>query len=80
MAVAMKADGFKVTPNTMDQWETAYPSEPRSIGRPISTAFLSPSEWMQPIVPVVDHDELEEFRRAVTMGFLAECRILLSAE
>ena len=59
MATAMKADGFKVTPNTMDQWETAYPSRPRSIGRPSSSAFLSPSEWMQPIVPIVEHDELK---------------------
>ena len=55
----MKTDGFKVTPNTMDQWETAYPSKPRSIGRPSSSAFLSPSEWMQPIVPIVEHDELK---------------------
>ena len=58
MATAMKTDGFKVTPNTMDQWETAYPSRPRAIGRPNSEAFLSPSEWMQPIVPVTEHDEL----------------------
>ena len=58
MATAMKADGFKVTPNTVDQWETAYPSRPRAIGRPNSTAFLSPAEWMQSIVPVTDHSEL----------------------
>ena len=58
MASAMKVDGFKVTPDPIDQWETAYPSRPRAIGRPNSNAFLSPSEWAQPIVPVTEHDEL----------------------
>ena len=54
----LKTDGFKVTPNTIDQWETAYLSRPRAIGRPNETAFLSPSEWAQPIVPVTEYDEL----------------------
>ena len=58
MATAMKTDGFKVTPNTIDQWETAYQDRPRAIGRPNETAFLSPSEWAQPIVPVTEYDEL----------------------
>jgi hypothetical protein len=60
MATAMAGDGFKVTPNTMDQWETVYPSTPRAIGRPNSTAYLTPSEWVQPIVPLTSHDELRD--------------------
>jgi|GEM_PF-5351311 len=54
MARALTTDGFKTLPNTMNQWETVYPSTPRALGRPHSDVFLLPSEWVQPIVPVTE--------------------------
>lgn len=54
LATAMIADGFKVTPDTAEQWETAYPGVPAAIGRPNSEAWLNPEEWVQPIVPLTD--------------------------
>ncbi len=54
MATLMTGDGFKVTPDLVNQWETVYLSTPRALGRPHSDAFLSPSEWVQPIIPVAE--------------------------
>ncbi len=54
MAAALSADGFKVLPSTVNQWETVYPSLPSALGRPHSDTFLTPSEWVQPIVPVTE--------------------------
>ena len=50
----MTVDGFKVTPDISDQWETTYPSRPAAIGRPKADVWLNPEEWVQPIVPLTD--------------------------
>lgn len=54
LAIAMIGDGFKVTPDTSDQWETTYPGLPAAMGRPKAEAWLEPEEWVQPIVPLTN--------------------------